>query len=171
MSNPFDPVPDPDSPSKGSFDIDEYKARIARALVAGAMRAPKPYEKRTSLEDALLGRSGPTRRKPENWTEATKRWAAERGLSLKRVDRWDPILKRHFDLFGFVDFLATGGGRTLALQVTSRANVSARRRKILSSPELGTVLESGWEVWILGFERDERGRPRAAVEERIGGRR
>lgn len=166
-SNPFDPVPD-SVPSKG-FDVDEYKARIARALVAGAARAPKPYEKRVSLEDSLLGKPKPTRKKPENWTAATKRWCEARGLACKRVDRWDPILKRHFDLYGFMDFLATGGGRTLALQVTSRASVSARRKKILASPELATVLASGWEVWLIGFERDERGRPRAALEERIGG--
>ena len=45
-------------------------------------------------------------------------------------DLWNPFAKRRNDLFGCWDVLAIRDGETIAVQTTSRSNVSSRAKKI-----------------------------------------
>ena len=56
------------------------------------------------------------------------------------------------DLFGFIDILAIRGDETLAVQVTTASNVSARVKKIADSPMLGSVREAGWAIHVHGWK-------------------
>ena len=65
------------------------------------------------------------------------------------------------DLFGFIDILAIKGDVTLAVQATSRSNVSARVKKCKASENLDTVLAAGWHVQVWGwYEKDGASLPR-----------
>ena len=61
----------------------------------------------------------------------------------------------------FIDILAIKGDVTLAVQATSRSNVSARVKKCKASENLDTVLAAGWHVQVWGwYEKDGESIPR-----------
>ena len=66
--------------------------------------------------------------------------------------RTGPITK---DLFGIVDVLAIREGETLAVQTTSRSNVSTRIRKIADSDSIADIRAAGWTVLVHGWDRKD----------------
>ena len=75
------------------------------------------------------------------------------GYVAQTVERWDAYTRRKYDLFGIIDILAVGNGETFAVQVTSRGNMSSRRRKIREAPELPYLLGAGWRIEIWGYDQ------------------
>ena len=75
------------------------------------------------------------------------------GYIVQVVERWDAYTQRKYDLFGIIDILAVGNGETVAIQVTSRSNMSSRRRKIREAPELPFMLAAGWNIQLLGYDQ------------------
>ena len=71
------------------------------------------------------------------------------------VDRWDSFTRRSYDLFGCIDVLAIGGDGTLAVQVTSRGNMAARRTKIEGADALEDMLDANWDVQVWGWDQPE----------------
>lgn len=56
------------------------------------------------------------------------------------------------DLFGAFDLLAVNAsGDVLAVQVTSRGNVSSRVKKLAELPVLGWLRKAGWTLAVWGF--------------------
>ena len=87
-------------------------------------------------------------------TELTLRQLRADGWPLVQVvEVWNPHARIRQDLFGLVDVLAVGPQGTLAVQTTSRANVSARVRKIADSPTIAAIREAGWTVLVHGWEQ------------------
>ena len=64
--------------------------------------------------------------------------------------RKGPVTK---DLFGIIDVLAVREGETLAVQVTSRSNVSTRLRKIADSDSIADIRAAGWTVHVHGWDK------------------
>jgi hypothetical protein len=52
-----------------------------------------------------------------------------------KVEYFNGHTHRMHDLFGFCDYIAIDGNKTIFIQVTSGANHANRRDKILASPE------------------------------------
>ena len=77
----------------------------------------------------------------------------EEGYQPWVVEHWNFYAGIRQDLFGIIDILAVGHGKTIAIQCTSYSGVSARIRKIRESPYLPAILESGWEVYIHGWRK------------------
>ena len=77
------------------------------------------------------------------------------GYHAQVVERWDAYTRRRYDLFGIIDILAVGNGETLAVQVTSRSNMSSRRTKMRDAPELAAMLGAGWRVELWGYDKPE----------------
>lgn len=77
----------------------------------------------------------------------------EAGYTAAVVEHWNPHARIRQDLFGFVDILAIRDGETLAVQATSRSNVSSRVRKIKihEHDNLAAVLGAGWRVQVHGW--------------------
>jgi len=75
------------------------------------------------------------------------------GYFAEVVERWDAFSRRRHDLFGFVDVLAIGIEHTLAIQVTSRDNMSSRRKKMQASPVLAAMHKAGWHVELWGYDK------------------
>ena len=80
------------------------------------------------------------------------------GYQTANVEHYNYFTKRKHDLFGCIDILAIGNGETLAVQVTSKSNMSARIKKIEASEALPEMLRSGWRVIVHGWFRKENGR-------------
>jgi hypothetical protein len=75
--------------------------------------------------------------------------------TLQTVETWCSFTKRKHDLFGIFDVLAVAGGKTLAVQVTSRDNMSSRRKKILESPAFAECVLAGWDVELHGWYKEK----------------
>lgn len=77
---------------------------------------------------------------------------------VERISRVRGLVWRN-DLFGGFDLLAVGGptgGETLAVQVTSRGNVSARVAKIAELPALPVLRRCGWRLEVWGWGKTKR---------------
>lgn len=86
----------------------------------------------------------------------------QRGVDLLRAYGWDVEVVEHWerppgrppyrkDLMGFADLLAMRPGETLAVQITSPANVAAHVRKLMGIRAVGVCLLAGWAVEIWGM--------------------
>jgi hypothetical protein len=86
----------------------------------------------------------------------------QRSLSLLRsqgwrcaiVEHWNPFAKIRQDLFGVIDLLCLRDGQVLAVQTTSRSNVSARVKKIAESEAIADIRKCGWSFVVHGWYRD-----------------
>lgn len=85
----------------------------------------------------------------DGWTvDVVERISRARGADPSEWRTW------RNDLFGGFDLLAIGGpngGETLAVQVTSRGNVSARVAKIAELPALPVLRKCGWRLEVWGW--------------------
>jgi hypothetical protein len=90
---------------------------------------------------------------PASPTQRTiKKWK-DKGYIVAVVERWNPYAKIRQDLFGFVDVLAVGHGRTVAIQTTSYNNVSTRKKKILMSAYAQPLSNAGWDIVVEGWHK------------------
>jgi hypothetical protein len=78
----------------------------------------------------------------------------ERGYQVAPVERWNAFTKTRHDLFGCIDLLAIGNGETVAVQVTSKSNLSARKHKIEEAEAYPEMLRSGWKVVLHGWFKE-----------------
>ena len=83
-----------------------------------------------------------------------------RTIALLASEGWtaDPVERRITsrltrDLFGIWDVLAVRGSETLAVQVTTGPNVSARLKKVAESQALPACREAGWRLEIHGWRQ------------------
>lgn len=75
-------------------------------------------------------------------------WQVETVEQIKRA----PGKVWRVDLFGAFDLLAINAeGEVLAVQVTSRSNVSARVRKLAELPVLGWLRRAAWRLEVWGY--------------------
>ena len=74
------------------------------------------------------------------------------------VEKWNPHSRTRLDLFGFVDILALRDGETLAVQATSRSNVSSRVNKIAEHENVAAVRKAGWRLQVWGWSKNSAGR-------------
>lgn len=93
------------------------------------------------------------KRKGASPTQLTIKHLKKRGYETAIVEHWNHFSCIRKDLFGFIDVVALGNMETLAVQTTSRSNMSARRRKILSLATHRRVIEAGWTVVIHGWAK------------------
>jgi len=88
----------------------------------------------------------------QNINKKTKAWIEAQGLRAEKVEWFDKRTRRSHDLFGFIDFLGIGEGRTLGVQATNYANVSNRVKKCKESDAFSDVLAAGWDLVVIGFK-------------------
>lgn len=76
-----------------------------------------------------------------------------RYLVIEVVEKpYNPYTKVRQDLFGFIDILAIrDDGDVLAIQATSRDNVSSRITKIAEHDNVAAVRKAGWTIEVWGW--------------------
>ena len=82
----------------------------------------------------------------------------KQGCVVATVESYNHFTKRKKDLFGVIDILAIGNNETLAVQVTSKSNMSSRIKKIEESEALPEMLRSGWRVIVHGWSKNTKNR-------------
>lgn len=80
------------------------------------------------------------------------------GYQVANVEHYNYFTKRRHDLFGCIDILCIGNGETVAVQVTSKSNMSSRIKKIEASEAFPEMLRSGWRVLVQGWWKNAKGR-------------
>jgi hypothetical protein len=93
-------------------------------------------------------------------TLRTTKHLREQGYLVATVEHYNSFTRRKHDLFGCIDLLAIGNGETLAIQVTSRSNMSARIKKIEDNLALPEMLRSKWRILVHGWDKGTNGRYR-----------
>ena len=91
-------------------------------------------------------------------TQRTIKMMRDQGYMVATVEYYNAFTKRKHDLFGCIDLLAIGNGETIAIQVTSKSNMSARIKKIESSDALPEMLRSKWRILVHGWWKGTNGR-------------
>lgn len=139
-------------------DTETYKQNMriadAKTYLARLRRKDNPWKKPLTPE-----KEKPERKKKVDLNEATRKWCERKGYFPYRADYYDARTQRQQDFMGLFDYLALGHGETLAIQVTTKANMSARRNKIQDKPKRCELLKScGWKILLLGFYKADNGR-------------
>ena len=80
------------------------------------------------------------------------------GYIVANVEHYNYFTKRRHDLYGCIDLLCIGNGETVAVQVTSKSNMSSRIKKIEASDAFPEMLRSGWRVLVQGWWKNAKGR-------------
>ena len=94
--------------------------------------------------------------KQVNLTVKSRDKLKSEGFTLvETVERWNSFARVKNDLFGIIDVLAVAGGETLAVQVTSRDNMSSRRKKITESEAFPELVKAGWRVELHGWYKEK----------------
>lgn len=84
-------------------------------------------------------------------TQRSLKYLRDQGYKCWIVEHWNAYARKRQDLFGCIDILAIGNGETLAVQTTSRSNVSARVKKIEENEYYPEMVRSGWRVQVQGW--------------------
>jgi len=96
------------------------------------------------------------RKKPANLNIPTRKRLTDLGYLVENVEKYNTFSRQKNDLWGFIDFLAIRRDEVLAIQVTSKANMSSRRKKIAEHENVGKVREAGIRIELWGFYKEGR---------------
>jgi len=80
------------------------------------------------------------------------------GYRAEVVERWNAFAKVRQDLFGIIDIVALGDGKTIGIQTTSKSNMKARLHKITESESYPDLLRAGWVIVIHGWYKTKNNR-------------
>ena len=75
----------------------------------------------------------------------------EAGYLVWITETWNAFARIRQDLWGIADLICLRGEEVLAVQVTSRNNVSARCKKIADAPTIGPIRAAGIRVEVHGW--------------------
>ena len=90
-------------------------------------------------------------------TQLTLRKLKSEGyITVQVTEHWNAWARIRQDLFNIIDVLAVKDGITIGIQVTSKANVNARIKKIANHENIGAVRDVGWTVHVHGWSQDDK---------------
>jgi len=89
-------------------------------------------------------------------TQLTLKEMRKRGFkTLQVVESFNFFIKQRKDLFGAWDVLGVFEGVTVAIQTTTKANMSARIRKIEESESLNDLRDANWVLLVHGWYKEK----------------
>lgn len=86
-------------------------------------------------------------------TSRSIKYLSDLGYLVERVEIWNCFSRTRSDLWGFADLLAVKRDEVLAVQVTSRGNVSHRVAKIADNEKVDRVREAGIRLEVHGWSK------------------
>lgn len=89
----------------------------------------------------------------ESPTRLSLRHLRADGWTVQIVEQWNPHAGIRQDLFGCIDLLALRGAEVLAVQTTSRGEISRRCRKIATAEHLPAMRAAGWTIHVHGWDQ------------------
>ena len=88
-------------------------------------------------------------------TSRTLNLLRTKGYTCQVVEKFNAWVKIRIDLFNFIDICAIKSGENgvLGIQATSGSNTSARIKKIKDNPTAKLWLETGNQIWVIGWRK------------------
>ena len=75
------------------------------------------------------------------------------------TEKWNPHARVRQDLYQCIDVLAISDeGEVLAIQCTSKSNMSARIHKIEDNEHISNIRAAGWQFEVCGWFKNKQGR-------------
>lgn len=95
------------------------------------------------------------RKKPKSVLPRSLKHFRDAGFIVHKTEHWNAFAKRRIDCFGFGDLLVAGPvfGLIALVQVTTTANLAARRKKAMAIPALRIWLASGGRFLLHGWSK------------------
>ncbi len=87
-----------------------------------------------------------------------KKLKSEGYTTVQITEVWNSWAKVRQDLFQIIDVLAVKDGLTTGIQVTSKANVNARIKKIADSEHIANLRDAGWKILVHGWFKNKSNR-------------
>jgi len=91
-------------------------------------------------------------------TERSLKHLRDNGYLCEGVEKWNSFTRTRKDLFGFIDIIAIKANETLAVQTTSKSNMSARVNKIADADTVAMVRMAGWQIHVHGWAKNKSNR-------------
>jgi hypothetical protein len=89
-------------------------------------------------------------------TQLSLRYLRAQGYTVAVVEHWNPFAQKRQDLFNFIDLLALKPGEIVAIQTTTRPNLSARHQKIQAEPFARAWLAAGGRIHLHGWQKNKK---------------
>jgi len=86
-------------------------------------------------------------------TQRTLAYLKERGITAGVVERWIPRAKVRKDLFGIIDIIGIYKYSIVGIQSCSGSGFSKHDKKIMVSDNTRKWLETGAELWLVGWRK------------------
>lgn len=83
----------------------------------------------------------------------SKDYLVKNGYTVEKTEHYNYFTKRRTDLLGIADLIALNGKELLLVQVTSRGNLSARKRKAQREVKLKLWTEAGGKFILHGWDK------------------
>ena len=100
------------------------------------------------------------RKKGISPTQRSLKYLRDAGYEAEVTEHWNAFAMIRQDLYGFIDIVATGNGKILGVQTTTKENMQARIEKIQSMPNraatgllLPELKACGWTIVVQGWKR------------------
>ena len=100
-------------------------------------------------------------------TQLTLKKLKSEGYNTVQVcEHYNFFAKVRIDLFNFIDVLAiSDDGEVLAVQCTSKSNISSRIKKIANNINIGAIRKAGWRVEVWGWFKNKSKRWECKIED------
>jgi len=139
-------------PATGGFSAQDYKDRVAKALL-------KHAEKTQALPPKVYEEKAPKAKRADHNQRTETFYRAQGYTRVLRVDWFDTRTSRSHDFLGFADMIALKEGHPpLLIQLTSKSNLSARVKKCRENVMAQAWLSSGCLIECIGWEQMSNGR-------------
>lgn len=89
-------------------------------------------------------------------TQLTLREMRKRGYFCWITEHWDSFARKRKDLWGICDVLCLRDEDVIAVQTTSKSNVSARIRKIAEHESTPWIRDAGIRILVHGWHKPGR---------------
>jgi len=84
----------------------------------------------------------------------SKKYLEEKGYVVEKTEHFNFYARKRFDLLGVGDLIALNGKEILLIQVTSKANLSARLEKAKKSQKLKLWMLAGGKFILMGWYKN-----------------
>jgi len=95
----------------------------------------------------------------------TLQYLRKQGHICQTVEKWNPFARIRQDLFQIFDIISVDGTSIIGVQCTTKANMSARRKKILASEILPFWKQARGKILLIGWFLNKSNRWECKVED------
>ena len=90
-------------------------------------------------------------------TQLSLKKLRDEGYTVWITEHWNSFSRTRQDMYGYCDIIAVRKNETLAVQTTTKSNMSARIHKIADNVNAPKCREANWRIEVHGWFQSENG--------------